>query len=203
MAEVQRMTWMTSTRTTQFVVYIYERYTPSCSSSWSRLYGESTIYQESTPDYEQPTWRSTTTLLCDKVIETTNAKTFVFADSVLCLGSISDQRVEALKLEAKMATSFSYVSSSSISLAEVQRMTWMTSTTTTQFVVYIYMNVTLQAAVHHGRDYMENLRFTKSQLLTTNSLRGDRRLFYVTKWLRLRTTRYSVWDVSVINRSKT
>ena len=29
----------------------------------------------------------------------------------------------------------------------------------------IFMNVTLQAAVHLGRDYMENLRFTKNQLL--------------------------------------
>ena len=31
--------------------------------------------------------------------------------------------------------------------------------------VNIFMNVTLQAAVHLGRDYMENLRFTKNQLL--------------------------------------
>ena len=158
MAEVQRMTRMTSTTTTQFVVYIYERYTPSCSSSWSRLYGESTIYQESTPDYEQPTWRSTT-LLFDKVIEITN-------DSVLCLGSISDQPVEALKLEAKNGhinficlqrqylTRRKSVRSYDKFMAEVQRMTWMTSTRTTKFVVYIYMNVTLQAAVHHGRDYM-------------------------------------------------
>ena len=29
----------------------------------------------------------------------------------------------------------------------------------------IFTNVTLQAAVHLGRDYMENLRFTKNQLL--------------------------------------
>ena len=28
-----------------------------------------------------------------------------------------------------------------------------------------FMNVRLQAAVHLGRDYMENLRFTKNQLL--------------------------------------
>ena len=34
--------------------------------------------------YKEPTWRSTT-LLCDKAIEITNAKTRVFADSVLCL----------------------------------------------------------------------------------------------------------------------
>ena len=40
------------------------------------------------------TWRSTT-LLCDKPIEITNAKTCFFADSVLCLGSLSDEAVEA------------------------------------------------------------------------------------------------------------
>ena len=31
----------------------------------------------------------------------------------------------------------------------------------------ICMNVTLQAAVHLGRDYMENLRFTKNQLVNS------------------------------------
>ena len=31
----------------------------------------------------------------------------------------------------------------------------------------LLMNVTLQAAVHLGRDYMENLRFTKNQLCET------------------------------------
>ena len=49
-----------------------------------------------TIDYEQPTWISTT-LLCDKAVEITNAKTYVFYDSVLCLGGISDQPVEAWK----------------------------------------------------------------------------------------------------------
>ena len=41
------------------------------------------------------------TLLCDKAIEITNAKTYVFADSVLCLGSISDQPVEVWKNKIK------------------------------------------------------------------------------------------------------
>ena len=40
-----------------------------------------------TVDHKQPTWRSTT-LSCDKAIVITNDKTYVFADSVLCLGSI-------------------------------------------------------------------------------------------------------------------
>ena len=49
-----------------------------------------------TIDYEQLTWRSTT-LLCDKIIEITNAKTNVFSDFVPCLGGVSDQPVEAWK----------------------------------------------------------------------------------------------------------
>ena len=53
-----------------------------------------------TIDYKDPTWRSTS-LLCDKAFEITNAKTYVFADSVLCLGSISDQPVEAWKNQIK------------------------------------------------------------------------------------------------------
>ena len=43
-----------------------------------------------TIDCKQLTWRSTV-LLCDKAIEITNAKTYVFADSVLCLGGISTE----------------------------------------------------------------------------------------------------------------
>ena len=53
-----------------------------------------------TIDCEQPTWRSRT-LLCDKSVEITNAKTCVFSDSVLCLGGISDQPVEAWTNEIK------------------------------------------------------------------------------------------------------
>ena len=40
------------------------------------------------------------------------------------------------------------------------------------------MNVTLQAAVHFGRDCMENLRFTKNQLL-----KSVKQLFQVTEKL--------------------
>ena len=53
-----------------------------------------------TIDYKEPTWRSTT-LLCDTAIEITNTKTYVFADSVLCLGSMSDQPLEAWKNKIK------------------------------------------------------------------------------------------------------
>ena len=100
------MTWMTSTWTTQNGVYSWtSHFKPQfilgkIASSWSRLYGEFTIYQESTLkstiDYKEPTWRSTT-LLCDKAFVITNTKTYVFADSVLCLGSMSNQPVEAWK----------------------------------------------------------------------------------------------------------
>ena len=36
-------------------------------------------------DYKDYTW-SATSLLCDRIHQTLNAKTYVFADSVLCLG---------------------------------------------------------------------------------------------------------------------
>ena len=54
----------------------------------------------STIDYKDHTWRWTT-LLGDQAIEITNAKTYVFGDSVLCLQSISDQPIEALKNKLK------------------------------------------------------------------------------------------------------
>ena len=96
------MTRMTSTWTTQY--FFHECYTSSCSSPWSGPYGESSIYTTNqllksvkqlfqvtetlledqteisgltTFDYEQPTWRSSI--------------------SVLCLGGISDQPVEVWK----------------------------------------------------------------------------------------------------------
>ena len=50
--------------------------------------------------FQEPSWRSST-LLCDKAIAITINKTYIFADSVLCLGSISDQLVEAWKNEIK------------------------------------------------------------------------------------------------------
>ena len=53
-----------------------------------------------TIDFQETTWRSTT-LFCDKAIEIANAKTYIFADSVLCLGSISDRPVEAWKNKIK------------------------------------------------------------------------------------------------------
>ena len=58
------------------------------------LKDQSEISGLTTIDSKEPTWRSTT-LQCDKAIEITNAKTYVFADSVPCLGSMSDQPVEA------------------------------------------------------------------------------------------------------------
>ena len=47
-----------------------------------------------TIDYKELTWTSTS-LLCDEAFEITNAKTYVFADSVLCLKSVRDEPVEA------------------------------------------------------------------------------------------------------------
>ena len=46
-----------------------------------------------TIDWKQPVWGETT-LLCDRVVQTANSQTYVFSDSVLCLGNISDKPVE-------------------------------------------------------------------------------------------------------------
>ena len=75
-----------------------------------------------------------------------------------------------------MATNFSYISSSSTSHVEnvysIVRQIYGRSPTddlndldVNTAVESTFMNVTLQAAVHLGRDYMENPRFTKNQLL--------------------------------------
>ena len=53
-----------------------------------------------TIDDKEHTWRSTS-LLCERAHQITNAKTCVFADSVLCLGSMSHQPVEAWKNKIK------------------------------------------------------------------------------------------------------
>ena len=55
---------------------------------------------QTTIDYKELTWRSTS-LPCDKAFEITNAQTYVFADSVLCLGSMRDEPVEACKNKIK------------------------------------------------------------------------------------------------------
>ena len=51
-------------------------------------------------DYEDCTW-SAPSLLCDKIFQITNAKTYVFADSVLCLGGIKENPNEAWKEKIK------------------------------------------------------------------------------------------------------
>ena len=48
----------------------------------------------STIDWKQPMGRETT-LLCDRAVQIANSKTYVFSDSVLCLGNISVKPVES------------------------------------------------------------------------------------------------------------
>ena len=45
-------------------------------------------------------WKDTT-LLCDGAVQIATAKTYVFSDSVLCLGDISDEPVEAWESRIK------------------------------------------------------------------------------------------------------
>ena len=47
-----------------------------------------------TIDWQQPMWRETT-LLTDRAVQFATAKTYVFSDSVLCLGGISTEPVKA------------------------------------------------------------------------------------------------------------
>ena len=47
-----------------------------------------------TIDNKEPTW-SATSLLCGRAFEITNAKTCIFADSVLCVGCMRDEPIEA------------------------------------------------------------------------------------------------------------
>ena len=111
----------------RFLEYSHEYHTSSNSSFWSRFFGAFTIYQESTPevcetvipsdwkidrgsekeisnlttnDYKELTW-SATSLICDKAFAIANAKTYVFADSVLCLGSMRDEPIEPWKNKIK------------------------------------------------------------------------------------------------------
>ena len=49
-----------------------------------------------TIDFEEFTWRSTS-LLCNRAYQITNAKTYVFADPVLCLGKMGDDPTAAWK----------------------------------------------------------------------------------------------------------
>ena len=54
-----------------------------------------------TIDYKEYTW-SATSLLCDRIHLIANAKTYVFADSVLCLGGFRENPNEAWKEKMKL-----------------------------------------------------------------------------------------------------
>ena len=61
-----------------------------------------------TIDCKPPSWTSTT-LLCGKAIEITNAKTYVFAGSVLCLGGISTEPAQAWENKIKWYSETRYL----------------------------------------------------------------------------------------------
>ena len=46
-------------------------------------------------------WRETTLLLTGKAVQFANAETYVFSDSVLCVGGISDEPVKAWESRTK------------------------------------------------------------------------------------------------------
>ena len=47
-------------------------------------------------DWNQPVWRESS-LLCDRAVHILKSKTYVFADSVPCLGGVSTAPVQAWK----------------------------------------------------------------------------------------------------------
>ena len=53
-----------------------------------------------TIDWKQPIWKETT-LLTNRAVQFATAKTYVFSDSVLCLGGISDDPVQAWESRIK------------------------------------------------------------------------------------------------------
>ena len=67
-------------------------------------------------------------------------------------------------------------------LAEVQRITWMTSTSTSLYGVYSWMSHSKLQLVHLGRDFLDSQRITKNQLL-----KSAKQLFQMTEsWSRIR-----------------
>ena len=54
-----------------------------------------------TIDWNQPIWRESS-LLCDRVVHIMKCKTYVFADSVLCLGDICTEPVQAWESKVKL-----------------------------------------------------------------------------------------------------
>ena len=54
-----------------------------------------------TVDLKDSTWMSTS-LLCEKTYRFTNAKTYVFSASVLCVGKLGDDLIATWKSKIKM-----------------------------------------------------------------------------------------------------
>ena len=66
-----------------------------------RLFADQTeITGLTTIDWQQPMWRETT-LFTDRAVQIATAQTYVFSDSVLCLGGISDEPVKAWESRIK------------------------------------------------------------------------------------------------------
>ena len=66
-----------------------------CKETEKLIKNQTEIIGLSTIDYGDHTW-SATSLLCDNIHQIPNANTYVFPDSVLCLGGIKENPNEAL-----------------------------------------------------------------------------------------------------------
>ena len=105
------------------MVNVYDCHSASSSSFWKRLFGKSTFYQKikqqrtvkqlfdvtkklvrdqkeiqgiSVIDWLQFPWKRAT-LLTDRAVQRSKAKTNVFSDSILCMGRISENPASAWK----------------------------------------------------------------------------------------------------------
>ena len=65
-----------------------------CKETEKLIKDQTEIIGVSVIDYKEYTW-SATSLLCDRIHQISNAKTYVFADSVLCLGGTKGNPNEA------------------------------------------------------------------------------------------------------------
>ena len=96
-------------------------------------------------------------LLCDKAIEITNAQTYVFADSVLCLGQMSDQPVEAWKIKIKWYLENRYLNGLNRIDGEPMEFEWKIFPAFTTFI-FMSMQTTLYGENKETQNHVRNIQ---------------------------------------------
>ena len=96
-------------------------------------------------------------LLCDKAIEITNAKTYVFADSVLCLEQMSDQPIEAWKNKIKWYLEHRYLKDLNRIDGEPMEFEWKIFPAFTTFI-FMSMSTTLYGENKETQNHVRNIQ---------------------------------------------